>query len=1405
MCDEDLTLGFNLYEMQQVVVAFQPISVLTDNDPSARLQEDNSGSQFADILPNRFEPDLLELWAGELGDGEFHELLMRWPMSYDEASMRYFPAGPVLYNADDMFGINLTGQAFANGVSNLVQKLYITDSNAFSSRANGGNVRIVTNLKVRFIATRSQGGTMRNISVDTNLLFTQVPNLIETYVGCATYIGPVSGFRAWLETNIQEGFTILPLATKKNPFGQNYQATPALLYGVRIQFLVNPSVAGCQTAGHMNFAKVRSFTEMYDIWDVPATNNNCIFAVLRQAMGSDFAKNMHGKTFYKKIRDTLQLFPNEKVPLVYCKHLSEMFKVRIELYDATSIYPQSTYNPTFTEEFTPETVRTVRMFIEDEHAYWIREKDTKVCPICNDTFDGRGYTRHEKRCKERKNLIQWKCCDCGKVENIPKTDTIKTSADLTDEYISEKHKCNQRKMSFYQRMIVAKAQKARGEPSERSVRPLFIPNDLDEIDLNDAQKVSEIGRHILDEYEALEAEQDTSTEAGSSSSRKRKRGSFAVWRYLCEDKLYCIDIETFADPNGGSSFVPYSVGTWFSERDVDEQYVEFHGSQCMDNLYDDMLFWKRKTGIRTILTFNGRGFDFNFILRAIVEGSQRHNINHGLKNIIPNGSNIMGFKWGRARSFDLFSFLMTSLAKACAEFKVDSTLQKASFPHSFMNSQDSLHYIGPIPDAHFWPDAKKIPTFEKRVEYFGSEIIANQIWPDRDSFRMYEFSSFYLKKDVLGMLEVYRLFSREVYARLRMNICYYLTAPALAYDMFRSNMSDFFLPLPRDEQMQAFFQCAVYGGRVYPRRLAYESSAYEIYDSVLREVEENPSVQTQWLNQNLFDEVDKRISETFDESYFPFVQKDYICDMDVVSLYPTAMMSFYPCGKMYVCTATELHVLETMVKEDPSSLIRAWDLTPYEALLEDEMPSTTFYHLDIGHGVFQVDITPNCSLIEPVLPRKDGNLTKWDLQTIEKGVYTSIDLCRALMRGYTITKFHSGISFQGIAPVLRNHILAAKAYKEEGDRDPINKAAIRTFGKLILNSTYGKFLQKPRFNVVDILPESKICENLRKYGWEDIFKIIDDGSASIYVVSSTKLDDEERMGEISKPTYMGAFVLSHSRRIMDRIYHTADPCGNCISNLPFYGDTDSLLLPAHTLPRLDQAGLVADPKQKRFGQVSNENGDARIIRGFFLAPKLYAFEYVTNKSGHFRNFHIRAKGVPSSMLDIQHYEKMDEQRWKYLTGQIQHTDEELCRISYESFLRTGIKQRSRTFKPGELVALREKEKKDQEKEDDLLLAQLQFLQSWNDTVENLEQNPVYIPVSVPPVSIPSKTRIQPFSVLLTFTSRSISRSIYSERNYDLQRNLLLPKHFVSTDLLYSCCDTQLPWLDGYLVKRQQIS
>ena len=107
----------------------------------------------------------------------------------------------------------------------------------------------------------------------------------------------------------------------------------------------------------------------------------------------------------------------------------------------------------------------------------------------------------------------------------------------------------------------------------------------------------------------------------------------------------------------------------------------------------------------------------------------------------------------------------------------------------------------------------------------------------------------------------------------------------------------------------------------------------------------------------------------------------YLVDGDVVSLYPTAMTSFesetfqFPRGDGRFADDEEIERIESLIA-----------LGNYAAL---------------PHGIYEVNVQPNASLINPVLPMKNQKgYTVWDVQPREFQAYALPDLVSGLKHGY---------------------------------------------------------------------------------------------------------------------------------------------------------------------------------------------------------------------------------------------------------------------------------------------------------------------------------------------------------------------------------------------------------------------
>ena len=91
--------------------------------------------------------------------------------------------------------------------------------------------------------------------------------------------------------------------------------------------------------------------------------------------------------------------------------------------------------------------------------------------------------------------------------------------------------------------------------------------------------------------------------------------------------------------------------------------------------------------------------------------------------------------------------------------------------------------------------------------------------------------------------------------------------------------------------------------------------------------------------------------------------------------------------------------------------------------------------------------------------------------------------------------------------------------------------------------------------------------------------------------------EEEVKGLNTMPLYMGAFVLSNNKRIMNSFIHAID---GFYTNDVYYGDTDSIYIEKKHRDKLDKADLVS----KALLQGKNDYKDGGITYRLFLALKI---------------------------------------------------------------------------------------------------------------------------------------------------------------------------------------------------------
>ena len=290
-----------------------------------------------------------------------------------------------------------------------------------------------------------------------------------------------------------------------------------------------------------------------------------------------------------------------------------------------------------------------------------------------------------------------------------------------------------------------------------------------------------------------------------------------------DDKMFYFDLETFK-PNDTDAIIPYAVG-WYNKT-----YRQLYGSESWNGFMNVILNLEDKI----ICAYNGSGFDFHFLMTEILNRDIK------ISNVIMNNGRLMSFTFGNNnRCWDLCLFTLSSLDNACNAFGVSDENKKTSFDHFKIKSWDDV------------------------------ELYRNEVEP-------------YMKRDVMGMREVYEKFSGMMFDIFKVHMVEFVTLSSLSYAIWTSTVNSI-IELPNTEKYE-FIRNSLYGGRTYPMVREYTSKHYQ--DIILH-------------NDNK--EELKKIYSNMD---------DYVFNGDVTSLYPTAMVEFkYPTGiSSWNDNATEIKI-----------------------------------------------------------------------------------------------------------------------------------------------------------------------------------------------------------------------------------------------------------------------------------------------------------------------------------------------------------------------------------------------------------------------------------------------------------------------------------------------------------------
>jgi hypothetical protein len=661
------------------------------------------------------------------------------------------------------------------------------------------------------------------------------------------------------------------------------------------------------------------------------------------------------------------------------------------------------------------------------------------------------------------------------------------------------------------------------------------------------------------------------------------------------------DCETFTNEKG--EHIPYAVGWGYPDEDsrgikrkkeedrivpIKWEFKYEWGEGCMQRF----IFWledyveatensgkKTRKPKKILIGFNNANYDNLLLAKTCLRLGMHFDFQ------IQNNA-LIGMQTELFKTWDLCRFLPgQSLAVACKNFGASEADQKSCFPHKFIRSWEDLEYVGvePGPEYHW-----KTPE--------NWTYITTPTWNLKDVCLKY------LEKDIRGTIFVFQKLQETCFEALHVDIKEFITASHMSFDVWTNLVSDapketnrinplserkqiFDLYFPTLEQEDIFRQ-AIYGGRTYNTARDYQSDQYQ------------------------------RILDGEDISYEGVT--DWMDVFDVVSLYASAMLfNQYPCGISSNCTEEDLAHVSSLISEEKY----------------DDLPM----------GIYKVKYQPNKKLIIPALPRKifrrepSGSIISegliWDL-TDSEGYYTIIDIVEARKQGYEF-EFISGVQWESKGPIFEKYIELALELKCKGEKE--GNKTLRALGKLLCNALYGKMLQRPITETTMLIKDgSDLNKFLSTNNLVDII-FLNDEYDRLMVVG----EECQREMKIRKPSFIGAFVLSYSRKIMHNFAGMADPwrgtneIAKSLENSFMYTDTDSLFYKStpHILEALKNVLKENNPGSLWYDLEGKPT--PKVIRAVFLGPKTYLLIYYTKDKKI--QVKMRSKGIPSSFLTKEDY------------------------------------------------------------------------------------------------------------------------------------------------------------------------
>lgn len=532
---------------------------------------------------------------------------------------------------------------------------------------------------------------------------------------------------------------------------------------------------------------------------------------------------------------------------------------------------------------------------------------------------------------------------------------------------------------------------------------------------------------------------------------------------------------------------------------------------------------------------------------------------------------------------DSLPIFMCKLEKLPEAFGLDNIV-KELFPYKYYTLNRLESNVGIIDEAGKDED---IPWDKNKYIQFNiniDNIPGCRI--DDNHFDMYKYADFYCKQDVKILRLAFEKLCDGFMKEFNIDVKNILTTPTLANEFFNRNV---YYPNGHlyavGGHVRQFISRAVYGGRcmcAYNKKWhsvkpIYDYDAVSLYPSAMHRlwtVEGKPEVL------NIPDDVKDNVYNNIPE----YLTK-YTTSTSGIGAY-VIEISITKVNKHYAFPLIVQHTVEGNINDDKYTRIKNEDGEIIKVEISETNPVTM--------------VVDNIMLEDLI-----------EFQHIEFKV----------IKGY----IWNGKRDYKIQEVIQQVFESRLKYKA-------NHNPLEQLYKLIMNSSYGKTIQKPVENDLKFFNDNDKYEKYIQKNYHKVIEVIHINDKSKIVKIKKQIDKHFNF------SLLGIQVLSMSKRIMNEVMCLAFDIGCHI----YYQDTDSMHIEADELPKLEEEfkkkykrdlkGKIMGCFHSDFPTINNHNEIPKSIEAYFIAKKLY-IDHLQDSTGE-DDFMIRGKGL--TQLSIKH-------------------------------------------------------------------------------------------------------------------------------------------------------------------------